>query len=117
MARINLTLDEEIFEKLQQRTQAMGNDSLSGSARELIESGLLMEEMSGNPVVKNENTMGILEQMMVKNLIWLLETRFLLRFMARRLPDMNDEKCEQIFNTYSEKAVNHVNEMLGKKKK
>tara|TARA_R110000868_G_scaffold331222_2_gene592200 strand:+ start:414 stop:770 length:357 start_codon:yes stop_codon:yes gene_type:complete len=113
MKRINVTLDDELYEKLEARAQTNGSKSISQQIRELVDLALKIEAAAQN----NEDGDGNSDQekilsLLKNNLIWALETRLLARYIVELLPDTDKTDHLGILEKYKEKANHYVEGML-----
>ena len=117
MSRINVTFYDETYEKLEERMQANGGISIAQCIRELVDLGLKVEE-SARRNAEDEGKNDVismlidLKHQMKDNLIWLLETRLLARYLVENFPEMEKTDNIKILNQYKEKAITHVEKML-----
>src|SRR3990167_7837823 len=109
MRRINVTLYDEIYEKLEARAKKNGSKSISQQIRDLIDLGLKVEaaaQQSGED--DREFTQEKIFGMLKKNMIWALETRLLARYIVDQLPNADKQNSLEILEKYKEKANHYV---------
>ncbi len=114
MKRINVTLFDETYEKLEVRMKNNGEKSIAHSIRELVDLGLKIEAAAEkNNENTGENDFEKLLEMLKRNLNWALETRLLTRHLVENLPGSSKEKQIDILNKYKESANQYIKGFLG----
>lgn len=113
MKKITIKLDDTLFKKMQDRIEANGCESMSQCARELIDLGLRIEEVAASQG-DNENDAihPLLLEMLKNSMIWLLETRLLVRFLVEKKSDNNADEMEDFMKKAKARAIVFVNELL-----
>ena len=114
MKRINVTFYDEIFERLEVRTNEKKCGSLAQSVRELIDLGLRIEEAANSKNEdKNESDgLSFMIDVMKNNLKWTLETLLISRQMIEQLSDGDNENSDEMLKKCKEQAINHVKKIF-----
>ena len=122
MERMTITFYEEVYQKLKNRSEKRGQIPIAQSVRELLDIGFRVEEASEKNE-ENGNGSDLMESLSdIKNLLknnlnWSLETRLLQRLLIEKNPHLDEEESKKILAEFKEAAVNHVDELIEKKKK
>ncbi len=117
MHRINVTFSNEIFEKVKLASEKK-QISYGQYVRDLVEIGLKVEEAAAqsnnqNNLKSNEiESLGELKILWKNNLSWLLETRYLIRYLIENSSTENREKQIEILDKAKEKALSFVQGLL-----
>lgn len=119
MGRINVTIDDEVSEKLAHRKKEKGTRSAAQSIREIIDLGLKAEaDAIQNELSKAERqAISKLSEMVKSTLIWVLETRFLVRKIVRENLDNNKGQADQFLSQCSERALQKIEDLMGEMEK
>lgn len=120
MIRTTITFKDEVYKKIEDRTQQKGMQSIAHCIRNMVDICFKIEEAASRSD-ENESDSDLLQAVLeLKNLLksnlnWSLETRFLTRFLVENQPTGSKEKKVEILEKYKESANCHVNELLNKK--
>ena len=118
MNRINVSFYDETYEKIEARMKSNSVKSIAHCVRELVDIGLKIEEAAQkNSQNQQEDQSEKLMEMLKNNLIWMLETRLLTRYMVEKLPEKNGDNSRDILDSYKDKSISYVNGMLKEKVK
>jgi len=113
MKRINITLYDETFARLENLLVAENEKSMASLIRKLIDFAVLVKESASKSRDGGEqNDMDSMLVLLKKILTWSLETRFLARFMVGEMTTLEHEKRKEILNKYKEKSKDYVRGML-----
>lgn len=111
MQRITISFHDENFEKLKIRAEKH-NHPVAQTARELVDLGLKIEDAASSDKQTHSNdltdSLVELKTMMKANLLWVLETRLLSRFLIENHANTVPEKRMEILNLYKQKAQEYV---------
>ena len=119
MEKITIKIEDELFKKMNDRMIKTGCKSISQCARELIDLGLKIEEAAALQESESaDDTIDpLLLEILKNNLIWSLETRFLVRFLVEKKADAEPGQMNDLVKKAKEKAITHVNEFIQNNKK
>lgn len=115
MKRINVSFFDEVYEKLEERMQRVGDKSIAQSIRELVDLGLKIEEAATKNQGKESSNDALTSviNMLKNNLIWSLETRLLTRHIVEKTSATEADSSKNILETCKERATNYVKGLLG----
>lgn len=114
MEQITLKLDDSLLEKMKARMATKECKTLSQCARELIDLALKVEEAAASD--KGDSNEIDMMELIKNNLIWSLETRFLIRFWLQHSQQIDTEKTSEFMTSAKNRATEAVNEILNHKK-
>lgn len=114
MEPITIKLDSEFIEKLKARMVKKGCKTLSQCARELMDLAMRIEDAAqSDDAVNDDNGLSPeLMELFKTNLIWSLETRFMLRFLLENWKGMESVNTTFFMEKAKERAANAVHEMF-----
>lgn len=117
MKRLTTTYNDEVYDKLKERTSKKGITSMSDCIREMVDMVLELEGNQDNILEKNDdanlkNIVLEMQQILKNNLTWMLETRLLVRHIVEYLPGKERAEQIKILEKYKEVSANKVNQML-----
>lgn len=118
MKRTTITFYDEAYQKLEDRVQRKGLQSVAQCVREMVDLTFKIEEAASKSNEK-EDEMDLLQvvlelkNLLKNNLNWSLETRLLTRFLVESQPDGSKEKKIEILEKYKESASNYVKGLIG----
>jgi hypothetical protein len=114
MEQITLKLDDSTLEKMRARMAIKECKTLSQCARELIDLALKIEETAA--CNKGDSDEIDMMELLKNNLIWSLETRFLIRFLLQHSQQIDTEKTSEFMTIAKTRATEAVDEILNYKK-
>lgn len=119
MEKITIKIEDELLKKMNDRMIKTGCKSISQCARELIDLGLKIEEAATSQESEgvDDSIDPLLLEILKNNLIWSLETRFLVRFLVEKKADAEPGQMNDFVKKAKEKAITHVNEFIQINKK
>lgn len=119
MEKITVKVDSELFKKMHERMIKKGCKTISQCGRELIDLGIKIEEKSalyeGENVESDMNSM--LLEMLKTNMIWVLESRFLLRNLTKKSNESDSNSMNDLMRKVKERAENVVTDLIKNPKK
>jgi hypothetical protein len=122
MRRITINFPQAAFEQLQ-KNAIKKEVSLAYYLRELVEIGRQVEEAASlqKEAAEQKNNADFLPEsdahLWKHDLLWTLESRYLLRYLVDNMSDQSAEKREAVLGTAKEKAQVLVEELLSGKPK
>lgn len=119
MEKFTIKLDKELLDKMNDRMIRKGCKSISQCARELIDLGMKIEEKAdlyeGENVEFDPNS--VLLDMLKTNMVWALESRFLLRNLTLKSNDPASSSMSDLMKKVKERAENVVTDLMKNPKK
>jgi hypothetical protein len=118
MEQITIKIDGETLERMKARMAKNGCKTLSQCARELIDLGLRVEEAASSQEGGDDanDLSPALTELVKTNMTWLLETRFLVRFLVENLKDIEPGNSRDFIEKAKERAVVAVDDLIKIKK-
>jgi len=120
MVRTTITFHDQVYKKIETRTNEKGMQSIAHCIRNMVdicfkieEAALKSDEKEGESDLLQ--TILELKNLLKTNLNWSLETRLLTRFLVENQPSGSKEKKIEILEKYKESASSHVNDLLNKR--
>ncbi len=118
MKRTTITFYDEAYQKLEERVQKKGLQSVAQCVREMVDLVFKIEEAASKSSEKEDEIDLLqvvleLKNLLKNNLNWSLETRLLTRFLVESQPDGTKDKKVEILERYKESASNYVKGLLG----
>jgi hypothetical protein len=114
MEKITIKIDDSLFEKINDRMAKKGCKTISQCTRELIDLGLKIEEAASLQNDENieDGIHPFLLDILKTTMVWSLENRFLLRFLAENNTDTDPHQVSEFMKKSKEKAVNYVADFM-----
>lgn len=118
MKRTTITFYDETYQKIENRVQKRGLQSIAQCIREMVDLSFKIEEAAENANGKDDKfdlseVLLELKNLLKNNLNWSLETRLLTRFLVESQPEGSKEKKIEILEKYKESASNYVKGLVG----
>ena len=113
MKRINITLYDDMFNKIQDRIKNTGGKSIAHEIRELLDLALRIEEAAkNNDEIEQQNDNEQILGMLKNSLVWSLETRLLTRHLVEKLASASGVNQSDILIKSKDKAIAYVDGLL-----
>lgn len=114
MEKITVKVDPELYKKMNERMIKKGCKTISQCGRELIDLGIKIEEKAALYEEENvESDMNsILLEMLKTNMIWVLESRFLLRKLTLKSNESDSISMKDFMKKAKERAENAVTDLM-----
>lgn len=114
MKRINVTLYDEVFAEIDNRTKENKCSSIAQSIRELIDLGRKVEKAAKQENEENDTPSELFFiSETLKNLMrWTLESLLISRQVMLKLHDENPDETEMLIKKCKEQAVNYTKKMF-----
>src|SRR5687768_9804865 len=114
MEQITIKIDGVLLEQMKDRMTKKECKTLSQCARELMELALRIEKAASSQEGENDaNALSpALMDLFKTNMMWLLETRFLVRFLVENKKDIDAEPLGEFMKKAKERAVSHIGELM-----